>query len=103
MVIRFPFVTSVERTEKDKNYNVSEENPKKRKPPPINLAPKKVKPPTTNLSSKKSEVYNERDMICLSNLEEVVFYNSPYKCPFNEINNKKSTPVNYDKYLDFFE
>ena len=93
MVISFPFVTLVERTEKVQKQNVSGEvNKEIMKSPPTNSPP-----------PKKLELNNERDMICLSNLEEVVFYNSPYKCPFNETNKKKKTPVDYDKYLEFFE
>ena len=128
MVMRFPFVTSVDRTEKDKHHNVSEDNPKERNPPPTiltqkqikspppdltpkkakspptNLTPKKIKSHSTNLTSpKKSDIHNERDMFFLSNLEEVVFNDSPYGCPFSTMNKKRSPPVDYDKYLDFFE
>lgn len=46
-------------------------------------------------------------MVCLSNLEEIVFYTHSSRCLLTELSGKKNTKTQtvdyYDKYLDYFE
>jgi hypothetical protein len=58
----------------------------------------------------KTEIHEDRfqenqNMVCLSNLEEIVFYTQSSKCLLKEMKlyKEQQTPVDYDKYLDFFE
>tara|TARA_Y100000389_G_scaffold191825_1_gene218579 strand:+ start:1440 stop:1664 length:225 start_codon:yes stop_codon:yes gene_type:complete len=74
MVMSFPFIAVVERNERQKKEAVN------------NLLPV------------------DRNMICLSNLDEIVFYPCSRKEIFSALRpNMNKPPVDYDKYLDFFE
>lgn len=92
MVMSFPFITVVERYERQKKEAVN-------KLPPVdsNIISKNKDTP------KKENSYKD-NMICLSNLDEIVFYPCPQKSIFAELrSNINKSPVDYDKYLDFFE
>ena len=53
---------------------------------------------------KKSKRPQYQDMVCLSNLEEIVFFTSTSRCLLDEMKDVTSkSAVEYDKYLDFFE
>tara|TARA_Y100000389_G_C17253524_1_gene409342 strand:+ start:44 stop:319 length:276 start_codon:yes stop_codon:yes gene_type:complete len=53
---------------------------------------------------KKIQKPQHQDMLCLSNLEEIVFFTSTSRCLLDEMKDVPSKPaVEYDKYLDFFE
>ena len=114
MVMSFPFITVIEKNEKQKKLDaISLSNNNKEH----NIVPdnKNIVGDNTNKEIKVMETIRERnisecpalyDMICLSNLEEIVFYTSTKKCLLTELyntENKVKPPVDYDKYLDLFE
>lgn len=88
--------------------NQTERNEKQRKAssPPVAI-PATVSPDinvSKNKKGKESEKsLDKHDMICLSNLEEVVFYTCTSQCLLHEIKASRGCPVDYDKYLDYFE
>jgi len=105
MIMNFPFITIVERNEKSKKSinNLL--------PVDCNTASKNKDISNKNIQNKEiqnKEILNEYDnMICLSNLEEIVFDSScpcPRKYIFDSLKpNKSKSNIDYDKYLDFFE
>ena len=109
MVMSFPFITAVEINEKKKKLDMISLN--KINTELTNSSDKKPKtePKKSETSQNNSSENTEKEnMICLSNLEEVVFYKSSPKRTTNKSNSerKNSIPLpfnNYDKYLDFFE
>ena len=80
IVMSFPFITEIERNElKKEKQKTKIETP--------------IQPPTP---SKPGSQYES--LVCLSNLEEIAY--------LPKGKNKKhvnKTPVDYDKYLDYFE
>lgn len=98
IVMSFPFVNVVERNERQKKINIIPSN--KSTPLVVN------KESSVNSKENKPSVVTEKNvqnMVCLSNLEEIVFLTSSSR---GSLYNMKSTPkpvVDYDKYLDFFE
>ncbi len=90
MVMSFPFVTVVERNEKRKKMDL--------------LGGDNIIPPKQSQKCPKPEPKNEsQDMVCLSNLEEIVFSTSSSRCLMDEMRLTPRPPIDYDKYLDFFE
>lgn len=90
MVMSFPFVTVVERNEKRKKMDL--------------LGGDNIITPKQSQKCPKPEPKNEsQDMICLSNLEEIVFSTSSSRCLMDEMRLTPRPPIDYDKYLDFFE
>ena len=53
-----------------------------------------------NFDLEKNKEYD--NIICLTNLEEVVVYSTPYLSQ-NKNSVTKNASIDYDKYLDFFE
>lgn len=100
MVMSFPFVTTVERNERQKKKDVISAN---NKVPCAVSKENAVKSHEGKITSSVNEK-NVQDMICLSNLEEIVFFTSSSRCLLDEIKTKPpKSKVNYDKYLEFFE
>ncbi len=92
MVMSFPFVTVVERNEKRKKMGL------------VGGDNDNIIHPKQSQKCPKPEPKNEsQDMICLSNLEEIVFSTSSSRCLMDEIRVTPRPPIDYDKYLDFFE
>ena len=103
MVMSFPFITMVEYNEKAKKNKQLDAKQLDAKQHNIrSLCPEK-----SNKSSSNEErnIKNDCDMIFLSNLEEVVLHTSSSKCLMRELlpETKNTEPVEYDKYLEFFE
>lgn len=101
MVMSFPFVSIIERNERQKkldaiSLNKSNANEGINKSAVISNQPKQ----TINIEKNNQT----QDMVCLSNLEEIVFFTSTSRCLLDEMKtNRSTTKVNYDKYLEFFE
>lgn len=109
MVMSFPFITLIEKNEKQKRLDAISLKKKggdyHNENNTIN-ASKEVKPVKAICQKDIGKSANSNDMICLSNLEEIVFYTSTDKCLLDEIcnsTNKSTPPVDYDKYLHLFE
>ena len=108
MVMSFPFITMVEYNEKakkNKQLDAKQLDTKQLDAKQYNirsLCPEKSNKTSTN---EKQSIKNDCDMIFLSNLEEVVFHTSSSKCLMRELlpETKNTQPVEYDKYLEFFE
>lgn len=102
MVMSFPFITTIEKNERQKKINaisIEKINTKTG-----NHSKNDIKSPESTIKPTSDQYSETHDMICLSNLEEVVFYTSTSRCLLKELRCfSKSTPVDYDKYLDFFE
>jgi hypothetical protein len=86
----FPFITVVERNERQKKEAAN------------NLSQVDYDIISKNKESPKKEICDKDNMICLSNLDEIVFYPCPRKSIFSKLKYNKPR-VDYDKYLDFFE
>ena len=91
LVMSFPFITVVEKNERQKQ-----------------LPPKSIEKTVANTTANVNDIPPKKnpekcDMICLSNLEEIVFYTSTSQCLLNEMKVPTKQPVDYDKYLDYFE
>lgn len=91
MVMSFPFVTVVERNEKRKKMDL--------------VGGDNIIRPEQSQKCPNPEPKNESQcMICLSNLEEIVFSTSSSRCLMDEMRLiPRPPPIDYDKYLDFFE
>ncbi len=114
MVMSFPFITVIEKNERQKKLDAISLSKNNKEP---NIFPdnknivgdntlKEIKVMETIRERNISECPNSNDMVCLSNLEEIVFYTSTKKCLLTELYNTKNNdkpPVDYDKYLDLFE
>ena len=101
MVMSFPFITVIERNEKLKRKNVLEQSSTStNKGCPLSKECKKK-----DVAPDKEHCDKYKDMVLLSNLEEVVFQTSSSKCLMDELfpQQKNKKKINYDKYLDFFE
>lgn len=101
MVMSFPFINMIEYNEKLKRKNALESSSTltDKSCSLSNECKKKL------VSPDKEHCDKYKDMVILSNLEDVVFLNSSSKCLMHELfppqKNKKK--IDYDKYLDFFE
>lgn len=109
MVMSFPFITMVEHNEKKKRKNALElENNLSTvvadKSINTNIDNKNIKP-SSKKCNKEHNKNEYKDMVILSNLDEVVFQTSSSKCLMDELfpKQKNKKEINYDKYLDFFE
>ena len=101
MVMSFPFVSIIERNERQKKLDPISLN----KPNVDEVINKNTvvsdKPQKTLNNGKNSQT---QDMVCLSNLEEIVFFTSTSRCLLDEMKYTGTTKkVDYDKYLEFFE
>ena len=102
MVMSFPFITVIEKNERQKKLEtISLEKPNI----PSNIHEKSQKVTIESTAKPQQEKCPKNyDMVCLSNLEEIVFYTSSSRCLLSELKlNSKPSNVDYDKYLDFFE
>lgn len=90
MVMSFPFVAVVERNEKKKKLGVVNNE-------------KFVRDEQSQKCPKPEPKNQSQDMVFLSNLEEIVFSTSPSRCLMDEMRVTPRPPIDYDKYLDFFE
>lgn len=110
----FPFITVIEKNERQKRLDAISLSKTNKETNIVsdnkNMVgdnnSKGIKDVETIRERNMSESLNSNDMICLSNLEEVVFYTSTKKCLLTELYNtekKVKPPVDYDKYLDLFE
>tara|TARA_Y100000389_G_scaffold155236_2_gene155855 strand:+ start:1615 stop:1965 length:351 start_codon:yes stop_codon:yes gene_type:complete len=116
MVMSFPFITVIEKNERQKRLDAISLKKSNKESKIIsdnknnivdNNSSKEMKDVETIREKNISEYSSLNDnIICLSNLEEVVFYTSTKKCLLTELYNpgkKVKPPVDYDKYLDLFE
>lgn len=109
MVMSFPFITMVEYNEKakkNKQLDAKQLDSKQLDSKQHNI--RSLCPEKSNKSSSNEErsIENDCDMIFLSNLEEVIFHTSSSKCLMRELlpeTKNTKQPVEYDKYLEFFE
>ena len=118
MVMSFPFITMVEYNEKakkNKQLDAKQLDTKQLDTKQLDAKQHNIRslcPEKSNKSSSNEErsIKNDGDkkycdMIFLSNLEEVVFHTSSSECLMRELlpETKNTKPVDYDKYLEFFE
>lgn len=101
MVMSFPFVSIIERNERQKKLDAISLN-KQNANEGINKSAVISNQPKQTINIDKNN--QTQDMVCLSNLEEIVFFTSTSRCILDEIkSNRSTTKVDYDKYLEFFE
>jgi hypothetical protein len=101
MVMSFPFVSIIERNERQKKLDAISLN----KPNVDEVINKNAVISEKSKQTLNIETNNRtQDMVCLSNLEEIVFFTSTSRCLLDEMKtNRSTTKVDYDKYLEFFE
>ena len=95
MVMSIPFISVIEQNERERK--------RERERKGVNNF---SKPDSDDVINKlpKTEDSHKENIICLSNLEEIVFYPCSQRPLNNVFKYKKCKPcVDYDKYLDFFE
>ena len=101
MVMSFPFVSIIERNERQKKLDTISLN-KTNANEGINKSAVISNQPKQTINIEKNN--QTKDMVCLSNLEEIVFFTSTSRCILDEMkSNRSTTKVDYDKYLEFFE
>lgn len=110
MVMSFPFITMIEYNEKGKKNkradtkpaNIGSVCPEKRHNVTVGHEECKKNNNDSDINLRDKE---RCDMAFLSNLEDFVFYTSSSNCLMRELSRETKTknPIEYDKYLEFFE